>query len=81
MTTNILYDTRLGVKTTFTLWGLFLHHFDYDIDGKIVVDRKSIEPKKKRLAAAKKEIEALGGYMIFVVRGAHHIEILYKVPK
>lgn len=81
MITDILQDTRFSTQVSFVLWSTLHHDFRYDEDARLVYKRSEINHKRKKLGQAKKEIEALGGYLTFAIRGKFHVEILYNIPK
>lgn len=73
-------DTRLSYFVTSFIWALSLDHFAYDEDVRAIEPKTKARAHRKRYVAAKKEIEAIGGYFNVLPRGVHYIEIWFKIP-
>jgi hypothetical protein len=81
MKIDLLHDQRLTTPTANVLWAIMHNEFEHGDSGRVICDRSYLTPRKKKLAKAKKEVEAIGGELVFAPRGAKHIEVLFHIPR
>lgn len=80
MITDLLLDTRLSSSSQIALYGLVHNEFTHGDKGRVVHLLSRLAPRKPRLGKAKKEVEAMGGYLSFIPRGKY-VEVHYFLPK
>lgn len=80
MITDLLQDNRLSPSSQIVLYGLVHNAFSHGDKGRVVHLLSRLAPRKPRLGKAKKEVEAMGGFLLFTPRGKY-VEVHYFLPK
>jgi hypothetical protein len=79
--TELLRDTRFSNSTCLSLYGMMHKEFEYNTKGYEILSIDYANPRRKRLAQAKKEVELIGGELVFARRGSKHVEVHFFIPK